>query len=120
MFKNHFSSNGRIRRLEYCISYIIYIVASFIAGFIAGIITLALDVGYYEQEMYATILSYVLWFPCWIWFLMQGAKRCHDRNCSGWWQIVPFYVFWMMFADGTPGQNDYGENPKGIPARDNM
>jgi len=44
----------------------------------------------------------------------QAAKRCHDRNNSGWWKLIPFYGFWMLFADGDIGDNDYGENPKGL------
>ena len=48
-----------------------------------------------------------------LWFLYaQGAKRCHDRNCSGWWQLVPFYPIWMLFAEGTRGPNEYGPDPK--------
>jgi uncharacterized membrane protein YhaH (DUF805 family) len=48
-----------------------------------------------------------------LWFLWaQGAKRCHDIGKSGWWQIVPFYVLWMLFQAGDPYENEYGDNPK--------
>jgi uncharacterized membrane protein YhaH (DUF805 family) len=46
--------------------------------------------------------------------LAQGAKRCHDRGNSGWYLLIPFYVFWMLFADSDIGANEYGLNPKGI------
>lgn len=49
----------------------------------------------------------LIWF-----FLAQGAKRCHDRGNSGWYQLIPFYGFWMLFADGDAGVNNYGVNPK--------
>lgn len=50
-----------------------------------------------------------------VWFLLaQGAKRCHDRGNSGWWQLIPFYYLWMFFADGEIGDNEYGTNPKGL------
>jgi uncharacterized membrane protein YhaH (DUF805 family) len=50
-----------------------------------------------------------------LWFLWaQGAKRCHDRGNSGFYQIIPFYGFWMLFADSEKGVNEYGPNPKGI------
>ena len=47
------------------------------------------------------------------WFLWaQGAKRCHDRGNSGWYQIIPFYFFVMLFGRSEEGVNDYGTNPK--------
>jgi uncharacterized membrane protein YhaH (DUF805 family) len=50
-----------------------------------------------------------------LWFLWaQGAKRCHDRGNSGWYQIIPLYGLWMLFADSDNGVNEYGENPKGV------
>jgi hypothetical protein len=50
-----------------------------------------------------------------LWFIRaEGAKRCHDVGNNGWWQIIPFYIFWLLFQDGNPGENEYGENPKGI------
>ena len=66
---------------------------------------------YYDADADAALLG-LLFIPL-AWFLFaQGAKRCHDRNGSGWWQIVPFYGLWMIFADGTEGPNEYGPNPK--------
>lgn len=47
------------------------------------------------------------------WFLAaQGAKRCHDRNNIGWFQVIPGYIIWMAFAAGDPGENDFGPSPK--------
>ncbi len=49
-----------------------------------------------------------------LWFnLAQGAKLCHDRGNSGWYQLIPFYVLWMLFGDGDDYDNGYGDDPKG-------
>ena|SRR3569833_2835054 len=100
MFKNIFSFNGRIRRTEFGISYIIYFVIYLIMLYIQNA----------ERELAIFIL---LGFISLIWFLWaQGAKRCHDIGKSGWWQIIPFYFLWMLFQDGYPGENEYGDDPK--------
>lgn len=103
MFKNPFSFEGRIRRTEYGLSQIIATVALFIVAAIAG----AAD----ALPLYYFALIPFFWF---IW--SQGARRCHDLGNSGWWQLIPFYALWMLFQDGQPGPNQYGENPKGIQA----
>lgn len=96
MFANSFSFSGRIRRLEYGISFIIYIILLQVVNEIA----------------IQTPIIGILTFPL-LWFLWaQGAKRCHDLGKNGWWQIIPFYVILLVFQDGQPGLNKYGFNPK--------
>lgn len=105
MFKNIFSFDGRIRRLEYGLTYLAYII-------ITNSLELLIDSNFSPDTaiiIYLIILIPILWI-----MLAQGAKRCHDRGNSGWYQIIPFYVFWMIFADGEPGPNEYGDNPKDI------
>lgn len=99
MFKAPFSFTGRIRRSEYGISFIL----SWLAFFIAIAIGAAFDSGFVLFALYVPIL----WF-----YWAQGCKHCHDRGNSGVFQIIPFYYFWMIFADSEPGANQYGPNPK--------
>lgn len=104
MFKRPFSFHGRIRRLEYGLSVLFFYLYAIVAGFVLGLIT---------NGDFSEATVYVCLIPGY-WFLWaQGAKRCHDRNNTGWYQIIPFYAFWMLFADGDEGENDYGDNPKG-------
>lgn len=101
MFKNPFSFKGRIRRTEYGLSliifYVLYIlVASMVQGSGSG------------KEIFIVFYIPLFWF---LW--TQGTKRCHDRNNSGLFQIIPYYVFWLVFAEGDIGENEYGPSPKG-------
>ena len=100
MFSMSFSFEGRIRRMEYGISFIIYVILQSIVNVVL------------QSSPDASIIILVdiplLWF---IW--AQGAKRCHDLGHSGWYQIIPFYVLWLLFADGVRMTNEYGANPKG-------
>lgn len=103
MFTNAFSFTGRIRRSELLVSVIVTniclmvgLVLAFLAGFPAGIF------------IFGSVYFAAQWF-----LIAQGAKRCHDLGKSGWWQLVPFYHLWMIFADGQPFENEYGSDPKG-------
>ena len=49
-----------------------------------------------------------VFFILWI-FFANGAKRCHDLGKSGWWQIIPFYVFIMLLKKSEPNTNKYGK-----------
>ncbi len=96
MFLAPFAFEGRIRRLEYGISTIIYHVVYLIVVGISA-----------ETPIFGLIMIPIIWFV-----LAQGAKRCHDRGNSGWYQIIPFYALWMIFAEGDKGINEYGNPPK--------
>jgi len=94
MFQNPFSFKGRITRKEFFISNVFFGLIWFIISFL---------------NFRGT--SELIFFPviC-LWFLFsQGAKRCHDRGNSGWFQLIPFYSFWMLFGKGNIGANEYGD-----------
>lgn len=104
MFLNPFSFEGRIRRTEYGLSVIFYAITIVMIDLLIG----------GTKSSGVILLRIALSVPM-IWFyLAQGAKRCHDLGKSGLWQIIPFYALWMIFEDGQYGDNEYGENPKGL------
>ncbi|NRF37175.1 DUF805 domain-containing protein [Pedobacter foliorum] len=110
MFSNPFSFDGRIRRLEYGLSLLMYYLYVFMI--VITLTSLGLIQGDKSPSNSFTMIVALIPGICFL--VAQAAKRCHYRNNSGWWQLIPFYGFWMLFADGNIGDNDYGENPKGL------
>lgn len=103
MFKRPFSFNGRIRRTEYCLSFLIYMIWY-------GVINAMMATP--DPSAGASLFVLISFIPM-IWFIWaQNAKRCHDRGNSGWYQLIPFYVFVLMFGGSDEGSNEYGNNPK--------
>ncbi|KWW30763.1 MAG: hypothetical protein AUK63_742 [bacterium P3] len=102
MFRHIFSFDGRIRRLEYGLTYLAYYFYCLPMKLISEN---DLSAGF--ASLWLLLCIPVLWIV-----LAQGAKRCHDMGHSGWWQLIPFYVLWMIFKEGESGTNQYGDNPK--------
>ena len=100
MFKNPFSFRGRIRRTEFAVSYLIVVLYMFCLGIL---------IDQLEIEGFPVLvpLMAIYWF-----MFSQGAKRCHDLGNSGFFQIIPFYVFAMVFSEGQNRRNKYGQDPK--------
>lgn len=107
MFRNPLSFKGRIGRLEYGLSCLFYLVL-YLLLLLPCFVTSNEDVIGILMALCIMLFIPTLWF-----MLAQGAKRCHDRGHSGWWQFIPFYGLWMLFGDGEPCENVYGKDPKG-------
>lgn len=99
MFRNSLLIDGRIRRTEYGITLIIYAIITLVIRNIA------------EGSTNAKYI-FIFYIPT-LWFVLaQSIKRCQDLGKSGWWLFIPFYFLWLLFKEGEPGENQYGENPK--------
>ena len=110
MFKNPFTYEGRIRRTEYGLSLIFSAI-----GYCIAIFLTTLSVNLIETD--ATGMSLLFWvflLPVFYFNVAQNTKRCHDLGHTGWYQLIPFYGFWLLFAEGQEGVNEYGHNPKEI------
>lgn len=102
MFVRPFSFKGRIRRLEYGISMLIWFVIVLIINILAE----------NDSDILSTWAGIGLYIVGgWFW-LSQAVKRAHDRNSPGPYIIIPFYTFYLLFAPSNVGENDYGNSPK--------
>lgn len=46
-----------------------------------------------------------------VFLLIQGAKRMHDVNRTGWAFLIPVYNIYLSLLPGTPGNNSFGVDP---------
>lgn len=93
-----FKWRSRIRRLEYIISLLIYIMVMYLW------INLLEDVNPFIYWWGIIGFSFM--------YIGQATRRCHDLGRSGWWQFIPFYFLVLMLADGNYGSNEYASDPK--------
>jgi uncharacterized membrane protein YhaH (DUF805 family) len=109
LFSTSFSLNGRIGRLEYNLSLIIYFVFA-----IAW--TQWAKHKYQNFSLRITVLDtflslFILVITNWFIF-SQLVKRCHDISKSAWYIINPLFIIVLPFQKGVLNKNLYGNNPK--------
>ena len=108
MFKSVFSFEGRIRRKEFCLSFLIYFFVT-----TALWLLMVKAASHSGQSQDVTLLIFAVYIACLVFILSQGTRRCHDLGKSGWHQLIPFYIFFLLLAEGQWGINEFGPNPKG-------
>lgn len=106
-FKNYATFQGRARRKEYWMFFLI----NFIITILLEILAAASGVFLVLFVLYAIAII----LPS----LAVGARRLHDTGRSGWWQLlslIPFVggiVLIIFFClNSKEGNNKYGSNPK--------
>lgn len=110
---NYANFEGRARRKEYWMFMLFYIIAILVLSFVDGLL------GMYSVETGFGLLSGIFTLVSLVPSIAIAARRLHDTNRSGWWQlivIIPLigaivlFVFYVL--DSNPGENRFGANPK--------
>jgi uncharacterized membrane protein YhaH (DUF805 family) len=107
------SMEGRISRQPFWIGHAILTVTSWLANLIIS--------GIFGNGMIGGLLSLIMALLLLYPLIALAAKRWHDRDKSGWWNLtllIPLFGWlWYSvecgFLAGTPGPNRFGRDPLG-------
>lgn len=106
VMRNYVNVNGRARRTEYWMFFLIYVGIVIVASVIDALLGMGLLGG-------LAALGHLI--PS----ITVGVRRLHDINRSGWWllvALVPFIgwiiaIYWAV-KEGDSGSNNFGADPK--------
>lgn len=98
--KKYAQFTGRARRSEYWYFALINFVIASVLAFVGGM--LHFNLLYYIYSIAVLVPS-----------IAVGVRRMHDVGKSGWFLLIPIYNLILACTDSTPGDNEYGPNPKG-------
>lgn len=114
--KRYADFEGRSRRMEYWM-FQLGIVLAYVA-----LLIITAVLGAISETLGSTVALLglvVLGLGCIVPSIACGVRRLHDQDKSGWLMllalvpIASFVLLVFMFLDGTPGPNQYGDDPKG-------
>ncbi|WP_127167924.1 DUF805 domain-containing protein [Xanthomonas euvesicatoria] len=119
--KRYADFNGRSRRKEYWMFALMQLLVLFVFGGLFAVAAVAMG-----NENGPGALAWLICAVMVIVFLaliVPGiavtVRRLHDQDKSGWFYLVSlvpyvgaFVLLVFMCIEGTPGPNQYGENPK--------
>jgi uncharacterized membrane protein YhaH (DUF805 family) len=111
-----FSFDGRISRRSWWLGYALPILG---LNMLAALLDTVL--GFAQWQGGRAPVQVVTSLVTFVGGLAGGAKRWHDRDCSGWWQLVLLIpaIGWLWnliavgFLRGNPGPNRFGPDPLG-------
>lgn len=113
VWKKYAEFSGRARRKEYWYFALFNFIISVLLAFIDGM------TGTFSAEVGLGLLGGLYLLAVLIPGIAVSVRRLHDTERSGWWFLIAFIpiigplVLLVFFViDSTPGQNEYGPNPK--------
>ena len=110
VLKNYAVFNGRTARKGFWMFALINCIISIVIG----IVFTALGD---KHSVVNNLYSLAVLVPS----LAVGARRLHDINKSGWWQLISLipvigwiWIIVLFCLDSDAGDNRFGVNPKGV------
>lgn len=100
-FKKFAQFNGRSRRKEYWMFFLLYFISLIVAATLDGII-------FGTPALFYFLVILVFFVP----MIAVGVRRMHDTDHSGWFILVPIVNLIFSLTDGTRGPNRFGNDPK--------
>lgn len=105
--KLHYADfNGRATRTQYWMFYLFFIIIYVGLAIIDSIIGI---------QLLSSLFALAVIIP----FIAIAARRLHDTNRSGWWQLIslipvigPIVLIVFLATDTQREDNQYGPNPK--------
>lgn len=104
--KKYAEFNGRAHREEFWM---------FVAVNLGIMIVLAIVADLLHLRILSTIYALAVLIPS----LAVGARRLHDTNRTGWWQLIGLVpvlgllvLIYFFIQDSDTGANQYGQNPR--------
>jgi uncharacterized membrane protein YhaH (DUF805 family) len=117
VLKKYAVFNGRARRKEYWMFFLFNVIISIVLLIVDGIIGTSAVPG--ALGLLGGLYALALLIPG----IAVAVRRLHDTGRSGWWiliGLVPFVggiiLIVFLVQDGTPGDNQFGSNPKMVTA----
>ena len=119
VLKKYAVFSGRARRAEYWYFVLFNAVVSIILSILGkaiGVFNMTIGTVGNEINILSIIYSLAVLVPG----LAVAVRRLHDVGKSGWMVLInlipligQIWILVLMIKDSTPGENEYGSNPKG-------
>lgn len=107
--KGHYADfEGRARRTEYWMFFLVNLIIAIVLGAIARII---------HFPILSTLYALAVLLPA----IAVGIRRLHDTGRTGWWLLISLipligtiWIIILLATNGDQGSNQYGADPKAI------
>ena len=117
VLKKYAVFDGRARRKEYWMFFLFNIIISIVLGIIDGVVGTSGATG--SIGLLGGLYTLAVLIPG----IAVAVRRLHDTSRSGWWILIgliplvgAIVLIVFMVQDGTPGENQFGKNPKMVTA----